>query len=139
MDELSQITGNHTKVSGDQEQILALPDRLCSTADVELGEEVGRVGLDGIDRDEQFVGDLLVGEALRDEFEHFVFPFADAEFLKARGVELEIRDGDVDCFSFRELETDPGAHDREDQGENTGIKFNGEVAYEETVLEELED
>jgi len=141
MDELSEINANHTKASGDQHQFLAFLDGLGAPPDVELGKEVGAVGFDGIDGDEQLIGDLLVAHAHGHEFKDFEFPFTDAEFLEPRWVELEIGDGNWNLNGFfpGELEAGPGADGGENKSENTGVKFYRKVADEITVLEELEN
>lgn len=138
MDEFVQITGNHTKVSGDKKQLFALLDCLCAASDVELGKEVGGVGLYGVDRHEKLVGDLLVGESLGHELQNLVFAFADAEFLEAGGVKLKVGDRYVDGLSFCKLEARPDAEAGEDYGEDARVEFDGEVADDITVLEKLE-
>lgn len=139
MDEFDQITGNHTKVSGNQEEFLAFLDRLRASPDVELQKEVGGMGLDGVHGHEKFVGNLLVGEAFGHEFEDLVFSLTDAEFFKATRVELEIGDGNMDDFTAGEPEARPYADGGEDDGEHASIELERKVADEKAVLQEFED
>jgi len=44
---------------------------------VELGEHVFAVGIDGSDIEEQGVGNLVVGLAFRDQFQNLFFPFGE--------------------------------------------------------------
>src|SRR4051794_4631499 len=64
--------------------LVGVDDGLGSVAEVELGEEVGDVGLDGRFADDELGGDLGVGVAAGDEFEHL--ELARGQFLQAGGV-----------------------------------------------------
>jgi hypothetical protein len=41
-------------------------DRLCAVAELELPEDMADVGLDGLVAEHEAVGDLVIGQALRD-------------------------------------------------------------------------
>lgn len=97
------------------------------------------MGFYGIDGDEEFVGDLLVGVTLGHEFEDFVFAFADAEFFESCGVELEVGGGDDDGFFAGEFESGPYSDGSEDDGENAEVEFDGEVAHDELILQGFEE
>jgi hypothetical protein len=141
MDEFGEINANHTKASGDQKQFLAFLNGLGAPPDIEFRKEVGAVGFDGVDGDEQLVGDLLVAETSGHELEDLEFPFADAELFEAQRIGLEIgdRNGNLNGFFPRELEPCPGANSGENEGEDAGVEFHGKVADKITVLQELED
>jgi len=138
MDEFGQITGNHTKVSGNQEEFLTLLHGLRAATDVEFQKEVCGVGLDGVDGHEKFVGDLLVGVAFGHELEDFVLTFADAELFEAHGVELEVGNLDVDDLPGGELQARPNTYGGEEYGEDACVEFERQVTDEEAVLEELQ-
>lgn len=114
-------------------------DGLSAAFDVEFGEQVGGVCFDGVDGDEEFVGDFLVGEAGGEEFEDFVFAFGYAEFFESGWVEDEGGgSGDGDGFFPGEFGTGPDADGGEQDGEDSDIEFEREVAHEEAELEEFE-
>ncbi len=96
------------------------------------------MGLDGVDGNEKFVRDLLVGEAVGHEFEHFVFAFADAQLFDPRGVEREIGDWYCNDLLAGEAEPGPDADSGEDDGEESHVEFDGEVAHEVPVLQLFE-
>ena len=56
---------------GDESRFVGDDDELGAVAGAELGEDAAHVGLDRREADMQPVGDLGVGEALRDERQHF--------------------------------------------------------------------
>ena len=53
-------------------------DEFGAVVEVELLHEVGAVGFDGFDGDDELLGDLAVGEAVGDEGEDFAFAFGEA-------------------------------------------------------------
>lgn len=136
--QMDDLIENSPKVLGNQHEFLSFLHGLGAATDVELEEEVCGVGLDGVHRHKKFVGDLLVGESLRHEFEDFVFAFADAEFFESRRVEPEIGDRDGDDLFAGEAKAGPHADGGEEQGEESHVEFDGEVADEIAVLELLE-
>ena len=111
---------------------------LRAPARVQFHKKVGGMGFHGIERDEKFIGDLLVGEPLGYQFQHFVFAFADAEPLKFRLIEFEIRAGDDDFFA-RELHARPNADHSEENGHSAEVKLQRKIANEVSVFDEFQD
>ncbi len=95
------------------------------------------MSFDGVERDEKFFGNLLVGQALGDQLQHFVVPLADAQPLQFRFVELEVQVGNDD-FSAREPQARPNVKPREEHGHNTEIKLKGKIIDEEAVFDGLQ-
>ena len=89
----------------EQAPVRGPPGQLVARGQLELAQHAGHVGLDGLDRDEQLLGDLLVGVATGDQPHHL--PLALGE-----PVEVLVDGGDVDRAGER-VEHEPGQPRRE--------------------------
>lgn len=95
------------------------------------------MGFDGTEREEQFVGDLLVGQSLSHEFEHFMFAFAESQLVDSGRIEREWFGVDDDRLSFGEFESCPDAETSENQCQHAEVELELEVADEVTILEKF--
>lgn len=119
-----------------QPKLFPFLDGLGSSAHFEFEKKIGRVRFDGVEGDEQFVCDLLVGKASGHQFQYFMFAFTDAEFLKFLLIENKFRP-DYNHFFAGKFQSGSDTQHRKKQGDEPDIKFYGKVAHKKPVLQLL--
>jgi hypothetical protein len=81
------LSENHTFELRDESHSFCDLYGLSAPPRAEFVEETTRVGFDSVFADEEFVGDLAVAEALRDQLEDFQLARGDAEIFQSLLVE----------------------------------------------------
>src|SRR5947208_3015352 len=112
-------------LSGDETRVFRELNRLRPPLRIQLVEQPARMGLHGVLADEELFSDLPVAQPGGDQLEDLELPGRDAELLETNRVDSErIGDshGDGDLLDdhglscLGELEAEPDANDREEQG-----------------------
>ncbi len=116
-------------------------DRLGAALRVQLGEQVGCVGFNGVQRDEHLGGNFLVAQPLGNELQHFVFPLCDAQFrqrpLQCRGIEW--LGGRLSFFSLNgHTSPQPKANGRKESRDQAEVQLLRVVHQQQPVTQCLQ-
>src|ERR671927_782311 len=81
--DFTDLSENHTFELRDESHFFCDLYGLSAPSRAELVEQATRMGLDGVFDNEEFVGDLAVAEALRNQLENFQLARGDAEIFQS--------------------------------------------------------
>ena len=131
-----------TKVSCNEAQFPGFADGFRTALHIELEEEARDVFLDRVLGYKKCFGDLVVAQSFGDEFEHFVFPFADVELFQFCLVEREFFFMDKHLFLhdlfFLQFPGEEDADEQKDDAESRDPYFGAPAGLEPRELRELE-
>ena len=124
----------------DQSQLFGFLNRLRSPFCIELHEKIGRMCFHRVERNKEFIGDLLIGKSTRHKLKNFILPLADPGLGEKRFIELKIvgRHRHKHFFRTREPKSGPDTKRRTRQRNDSEIKFERQIANEQAVLKKFQ-